>query len=70
MANVESPIAGKVLAINCKVGDQVTEDDEIMIIEAMKMENPVFPDEDGTVKEIKVAVGDRIDEGAVIAVLE
>lgn len=70
MANLESPISGKILAININVGDQVAEDDEVMIIEAMKMENPVFVEEDGIVKEIKVKVGDRVEEGAIIAVIE
>lgn len=70
MANVESPLNGKILAINFNVGDQVTEDDEIIIIEAMKMENPVFVPEDGTIKEIKVKVGDRINEGDILVVLE
>lgn len=40
MANLDSPIAGKVLEINLKVGQRVTEDDELFIIEAMKMETP------------------------------
>lgn len=70
MANIESPIAGKVLAINVNVGDQIAEDDEVMVIEAMKMENPVFSEFDGVVKEIKVKAGDRVEEGAVLIVLE
>lgn len=69
MTNLESPLAGKVLAINIEVGQVVTEDDELIIIEAMKMENPVFG-EDGTVKEILVKVGDRVEEGHILAVIE
>lgn len=70
MANMDSPLAGKILEINVKVGDQVTEDDEIMIIESMKMENPLFSPVAGTVKEIKIKVGDRVNEGDVLAVVE
>lgn len=70
MLKVESPIAGKILEINVEVGQAVTEDDELIIIEAMKMENPVFGDEDGTVKEILVKVGDRVEEGQVLLVIE
>lgn len=70
MANMESPLAGKILEVNIKVGDQVTEDDEIIIIESMKMENPLFSPIDGTVKEIKVKVGDRVNEGDILAVVE
>ena len=70
MANMESPLAGKILAINVNVGDQVTEEDEIMIIESMKMENPLFSPETGKVKEILIKVGDRVKEGDVLAVVE
>ena len=70
MANLESPIAGKVLKINIAVGDVITDEDaEIFIVEAMKMENAVLGDL-GTVKEIKVKVGDRVQEGDVLAVIE
>lgn len=69
MANVECPIAGKIIEINIKVGQEVTEDDELFIIEAMKMENPVFGDT-GMVKELNVKVGDRVQEGDVLAVIE
>lgn len=70
MFKVESPLSGKVYEILVQVGQTVTDDDELMIVEAMKMENPVFSDEGGTVKEILVAVGDRVDEGQVLAIIE
>ena len=70
MANLDSPIAGKILVINIKVGQEVTDDDELFIIEAMKMENAVFCDNAGTVKELLVKIGDRVQEGDVLAVIE
>lgn len=69
MANFESPLAGKILEINMEVGQVVTEDDELIILEAMKMENPLFGPE-GTVKEITVKVGDKVEEGDVLAIIE
>ncbi|NLO97772.1 MAG: acetyl-CoA carboxylase biotin carboxyl carrier protein subunit [Peptococcaceae bacterium] len=69
MAELTSPIAGKILEVNVSVGQTVTEDDELFIIEAMKMENPVYGDA-GTVKEIKVKVGDQVEEGDVLAIIE
>jgi len=69
MSNVECPIAGKVLKINIEIGQTVGEDDELFIVEAMKMENQVYGDE-GTVKEIKVKIGDRVQEGDVLAIIE
>jgi acetyl-CoA carboxylase biotin carboxyl carrier protein len=71
MANLMSPIAGKVIKINVKVGEEITDEDaELFIIEAMKMENTVFCEDLGTVKEIKVNVGDRVQEGDILAVIE
>lgn len=70
MAVVESPMAGKVLEILVEVGQKVAEDDEVIILEAMKMENPVYAPQDGVVKEIKVAAGQKVAEGDVIIVLE
>ncbi len=70
MATIDTPMAGKVLEINVKVGDTIAEDDEVIILEAMKMENPIFAPEAGVVKEIKVKEGQMINEGDVLIVLE
>lgn len=70
MAVIESPMAGKVLEILVEVGQSIVEDDEVIILEAMKLENPIYAPEDGIVKEIKVKVGQQIAEGDVIAELE
>lgn len=69
MAEILSPIAGKVQEVNIKVGQMVTEDDEVFIIEAMKMETPVYG-EPGVVKEILVNVGDLIEENDPLAIVE
>lgn len=70
MANLESPMAGKIMEINCAVGDTIAEDDEFIVLEAMKMENPIFAAEGGVVKEIKVKEGQVVAEGEVLVVLE
>ncbi|MDR3365046.1 MAG: hypothetical protein LBS91_08930 [Clostridiales Family XIII bacterium] len=62
MAEVKSAIAGKIAEINIRVGDTVTDDDEILLLEVMKMETPIFG-ENGTVKEILVAKGESVGEG-------
>jgi acetyl-CoA carboxylase biotin carboxyl carrier protein len=69
MAELKSPMAGKVQEINIKVGQMITEDDELFIIEAMKMENVVYGDP-GVVKEIFVKVGDKVEEDDNLAVIE
>lgn len=70
MATIESPMAGKVFRILVKVGDAIAEDDEVIILEALKMENPIFAPEDGVVKEIVAKEGQQVAEGDVLIVLE
>ena len=70
MADVLAPLAGKILAVLVKPGAKVEEDDELLVIEALKMENTVYAPSAGTVKEIKVKVGDSVEDEAVLIVLE
>jgi acetyl-CoA carboxylase biotin carboxyl carrier protein len=72
MAHVEvkSDVTGTVWKIETKVGDTVAEDDDLMILESMKMEIPVPAPEDGTVAEILVAEEESVAEGQVVAILE
>jgi acetyl-CoA carboxylase biotin carboxyl carrier protein len=69
MANLEAPMAGKILEISVKVGDTIAEDDEIAVIEALKMENPIFAAEGGTVTEIVGKEGSQVSEGDVLVIL-
>jgi acetyl-CoA carboxylase biotin carboxyl carrier protein len=65
-----APLAGKIVQLNLEVGAKVEEDDEAMVIEAMKMETPVFVPCDGTVKELKVKEGDEVEEDDVLAIID
>jgi len=67
---ITAPMVGKIVDIKVKVGDRVQEDDEIAIMEAMKMEMPIVSPAPGVVKEIRVAVGQSCEADAVIAVIE
>lgn len=69
MGKLTSPISGRIQEINVKVGQMITEDDEVFIIEAMKMETVVYGDP-GVVKEILVKVGDRVEEDDALAEIE
>jgi len=68
--NVIAPMPGTVTKIVVKVGDVVKEDDELIILEAMKMENPIVADADGTVKEILVKEKDKVKANQTLVVLE
>jgi len=65
-----APLAGSIIQLNLEVGASVEEDEEIIVIEAMKMETPVFCPCDGTVKEIKVKEGDQVEEDDVLAIID
>ncbi|RLB42403.1 MAG: acetyl-CoA carboxylase biotin carboxyl carrier protein subunit [Deltaproteobacteria bacterium] len=70
MSEITAPMGGKVIDIKVNVGDSVNEGDEVVIIEAMKMELPVVATASGTVKEIKCKKGDAVEADAVLIVLE
>ena len=65
-----APLAGKVFQLNIVVGDRVEEDDEALVIEAMKMETPIYAPCDGIVKQVNVKEGDEVEEDDVLALIE
>ncbi len=67
---IKAPLAGKIISILVNQGDTVEEDDEIMVLEAMKMETAVYAPKDGTVLEIKVKIGDTVEEDDALMTLE
>lgn len=70
MSDITAPMNGKVIDLKVNVGDTVSEGDEVVILEAMKMELPVVANGSGTVKEIKCNKGDAVEADAVLMVLE
>jgi len=69
-SEVVAPMPGFIRQILVNVGDSVSEDDELMIIEAMKMENPILAPKSGVVKEIRVKEKDQVDMSTVLAIIE
>ena len=63
---VLAPLPGKVIDIKVKVGDTVAPGQEVVVLEAMKMENSITSDFGGVVKQILVAVGDNVASDAII----
>lgn len=61
---------GKIIEITVKQGDQVTIDTQVMIHEAMKMENSIVAGIEGTVSEIRVEQGDVVETDQVLIVLQ
>ena len=66
---VPSPLAGKVVSLDVKPGTVVKKDDQIMTLEAMKMNTIISAPADGTVVSFAVAPGDTVAEGQALAYL-
>ncbi len=65
-----APLSGAVWKVQVEVGQRVEEDDEVIILEAMKMETAVFAPCSGIIREIKVKQGDKVDEDDILAMIE
>ena len=69
MVEVKAEIAANVWQVLVEVGATVSEGDEMIILESMKMEIPVSAPSDGTVSEVRVQPESQVQEGDVLVVL-
>ena len=69
MAVIRAEMAGKVLEVCVSVGDAVSEDQDLIIFESMKMQIPVGSPEEGTVTKIFVQPEQFLNEGDPIVEL-
>ncbi|MDH7596327.1 MAG: sodium-extruding oxaloacetate decarboxylase subunit alpha [Methanothrix sp.] len=67
---VTVPMQGVLIRYKVKRGDRVNKGDVVAILEAMKMENPVYADRSGTVKEIYIETGKTVSPGDVLMSIE
>jgi biotin carboxyl carrier protein len=63
---VTSPLAGKVVSIQVTAGQAVKQGDQLVVLEAMKMNTYIYAPQDGTVDEILTNVGDAVSEGQAL----
>lgn len=63
---IKAPMTGKIASIVVNVGDDVNVDDEVVIMDAMKMEIPVYSTVAGKVTEINVKEGDSVKTEQVL----
>ncbi|MCF0193358.1 MAG: acetyl-CoA carboxylase biotin carboxyl carrier protein subunit [Prevotella sp.] len=66
---VTAPLPGTITDIKCAVGQAVKSGETVIVLEAMKMQNNIEAECDGTVKEILVGKGDSVMEGATLVVI-
>lgn len=67
---VPSPLSGRVTAVAVTVGQSVNEGDQLLTLEAMKMNTFVFAPKSGKVVAVSVAVGDAVSEGQALAQID
>jgi acetyl-CoA carboxylase biotin carboxyl carrier protein len=70
MKRVLSNMAGVVLEFLVKPGEQISVDQDVVMLESMKMQIPIQSMVNGTVKATKVNEGDFVDEGDVLLEIE
>ena len=66
---VVAPLPGRIISLKVKAGDVVKAGDEVVVLEAMKMENSITSDYDGTVQQVLVAEGDNVATDAVLMII-
>jgi biotin carboxyl carrier protein len=67
---ITAPIPGLVVKILVEVGQTVTDEQPLLLLEAMKMENEIRSVRGGVVKKIGVVAGQRVEQNAVLVVIE
>lgn len=68
--DIKAPMPGLILDINVSEGQEVKEDDSLLILEAMKMENVLTSPRDGVIKSISVQKGDAVDKNQLLIEFE
>ncbi|GET33920.1 acetyl-CoA carboxylase biotin carboxyl carrier protein subunit [Prolixibacter bellariivorans] len=63
---IKAPLPGTILSIAVKEGDTVTKGQTLMVMEAMKMENSIMAEADGTVAAVKVSAGQSVLQDDVL----
>ena len=67
---ITAPISGRIIEVKVKVGDTISAGQEMLVLEAMKMENSISSDVSGKIREIRVQTGDQVSTGDVLMVIE
>jgi 3-methylcrotonyl-CoA carboxylase alpha subunit len=67
---LDAPMPGKVIEVKVAAGDTVSKGDELLVVEAMKMENAVRAPRDGRVKTVSARVGEMVSPGTILVELE
>ena len=70
MHDISAPMPGKICEVNVTPGDIVSAEQEVVVLEAMKMEMPIVSPAAGKVAAVHCSTGDAVQEGDVLVVIE
>ncbi len=68
--SIKAPMPGLILEIEVSVGQEIKENDTLLILEAMKMENVIVSPRDGVIKAISVEKGDAVEKNQLLIEFE
>lgn len=66
---VKAPLPGTVVSIGVSAGERVTHGQELCVLEAMKMNNPIRANQPGVIHKILVTVGQQVQHGALLMMI-
>jgi biotin carboxyl carrier protein len=67
---LRAPMVGKIIEVNVQPGARVEEEDEVLLLESMKMQIPITVPRGGRIAQVHVRPGDTVQEGDLLLVLE
>jgi len=68
--SIEAPMPGLILEVSIQEGQEVKENDQLLILEAMKMENVIVSPRDGVIKSISVTTGEAVEKKRTLITFE
>jgi biotin carboxyl carrier protein len=68
--SIKAPMPGLIIEVSVQAGQEVKENDQLLILEAMKMENSILSPRDGVIKSITVAKSHAVDKGQLLIEFE
>jgi len=68
--SLRAPMPGKIIDIKVKDGEEVRRGQPVIVLEAMKMEHTLSAPDDGTIKRVRFAIGDQVEEGVDLCEFE
>jgi biotin carboxyl carrier protein len=67
---IKAPMPGLILSVDVKIGQEVKEDDSLLVLEAMKMENVLTSPRDGIIKYISINKGETVNKNQLLIEFE